>query len=156
MTQKIAKHMNLSEDEQNKLELLATLHDIGKISIERSILQKPDKLTQSEWEEMRKHPESGYRIAMATPELKPIADYILTHHERWDGKGYPNGLSGNKIPLLSRIISIVDAYDAMTEDRVYRKALSKEEAVQEIIENAGTQFDPKIAKLFVRLITNKA
>ena len=156
MTKKIAAHMGLSEDEQNKLELLATLHDIGKISIERSILQKPDKLTQSEWEEMRKHPESGYRIAMATPELKPIADYILTHHERWDGKGYPNGLSKNKIPLLSRIISIVDAYDAMTEDRIYRKALSKEEAIQEIKDNAGTQFDPKIAKLFIRLITEQA
>ncbi len=156
MTKKIATHMNLSEDEQNKLELLATLHDIGKISIERSILQKPGKLTQSEWEEMRKHPESGYRIAMATPELKPIADYILTHHERWDGKGYPNGLSKNKIPLLSRIISVVDAYDAMTEDRIYRKALSKEEAIQEIKNNAGTQFDPKIAELFIRLITNGA
>ena len=156
MTKKIATHMNLSEDEQNKLELLATLHDIGKISIERSILQKPGKLTQSEWEEMRKHPESGYRIAMATPELRPIADYILTHHERWDGKGYPNGLSKTKIPLLSRIISIVDAYDAMTEDRIYRKALSKEEALKEIKDNAGTQFDPKIAELFIRLITNKS
>ena len=88
---------------------------------------------------------------MATPELQPIANYILRHHERWDGKGYPGGLSGNEIPLLSRIISVVDAYDAMTQDRVYRKALPIDTAIEEIMRNAGTQFDPEIARLFVQV-----
>jgi HD-GYP domain-containing protein (c-di-GMP phosphodiesterase class II) len=86
---------------------------------------------------------------MSSPELESIADYILTHHERWDGKGYPQGLKGDEIPLLSRILAIADADDAMTEDRIYRKALSKEHALEEIRSNAGTQFDPNIAQIFV-------
>jgi HD-GYP domain-containing protein (c-di-GMP phosphodiesterase class II) len=133
----------------NNLELLATLHDIGKIGISDQILNKPDKLSPEEWVEMKKHPEIGYRIAMSSPELVPIAEYILTHHERWDGEGYPQKLAGERIPLLSRILAVVDAYDAMTEDRPYRKAMSKEEAVMEIRENLGKQFDPLMAKIFL-------
>jgi HD-GYP domain-containing protein (c-di-GMP phosphodiesterase class II) len=100
---------------------------------------------------MRKHPEIGYRIAMASPDLVHIAKYILYHHEKWDGTGYPEGLIGEDIPLLSRIIAVADAYDAMTNDRPYRKAISKEEALKELIKNAGTQFDPYIVSVFVSL-----
>jgi HD-GYP domain-containing protein (c-di-GMP phosphodiesterase class II) len=115
-----------------ELELLSTLHDIGKISIDESILTKCGELTEPEWIEIKKHPEVGYRITQAIPELKHISDYILSHHERWDGSGYPQGLGGESIPLLSRILAVVDSYDAMTQDRVYRKAISKEAAIAEI------------------------
>jgi len=149
LSKRLGDILGLSEKELVELELLSMLHDIGKIGIEDNILTKSDSLTEDEWKEMKKHPEIGYRIAMAAPELSHIAEYILCHHERWDGKGYPQGLSHEEIPILSRIISVVDSYDAMTNDRVYRKAVSKEKAKSEILENAGTQFDPQIAKLFV-------
>ena len=92
---------------------------------------------------------------MASPELVPIAEYILYHHERWDGKGYPSGLEKDNIPLPSRILSVVDAYDAMTQDRVYRKAMSVEEAIEELKRNAGTQFDPTIVKIFIEKVLHK-
>jgi diguanylate cyclase (GGDEF)-like protein/PAS domain S-box-containing protein len=149
MSKQLGRMIGLPEIEMNNLELLATLHDIGKIGISDQILNKPDKLSPEEWVEMKKHPEIGYRIAMSSPELVPIAEYILTHHERWDGEGYPQKLAGERIPLLSRILAVVDAYDAMTEDRPYRKAMSKEEAVMEIRENLGKQFDPLMAKIFL-------
>jgi diguanylate cyclase (GGDEF)-like protein/PAS domain S-box-containing protein len=149
MSKQLGRMIGLPEIEMNNLELLATLHDIGKIGISDQILNKPDKLSPEEWVEMKKHPEIGYRIAMSSPELAPIAEYILTHHERWDGEGYPQKLAGERIPLLSRILAVVDAYDAMTEDRPYRKAMSKEEAVMEIRQNLGTQFDPLMAKIFL-------
>lgn len=145
----IGKNMHLVEEQLNELELLSTLHDIGKIGISDGILNKPGKLSSDEWDEMKKHPEMGYRIAMSTPELAPIADYILCHHERWDGTGYPHGLRGEAIPLLSRIIAVADAYDAMTSDRPYRKAMDQESALNELKENAGTQFDPNIVEIFL-------
>ena len=145
----IGKKLNLSEKNIVDLELLSILHDIGKIGIDDSILKKPGRLTQEEWFEMKKHPEIGYRIALSVPEFERVAEYVLCHHERWDGKGYPKGLKEDEIPLLSRIIAVVDAYDAMTEDRVYRKAMTHEEALKEISINAGTQFDPYIAGLFI-------
>jgi HD-GYP domain-containing protein (c-di-GMP phosphodiesterase class II) len=101
---------------------------------------------------MKKHSEIGHNIALSSPELAHIADYILHHHERWDGFGYPEGLAGEAIPLPSRILAVCDAYDAMMEDRVYRRAMSREDALQEIARCAGTQFDPVIAHLFVALI----
>lgn len=152
LSKKLGRVMGLSDKEMVELELLSMLHDIGKIGIEDSILTKCTSLTDDEWYEMKKHPEIGYRIAMAAPELKHIAEYILCHHERWDGKGYPQGLSNEEIPILSRIISVVDSYDAMTNDRVYRKAISKEKAKSEILKNAGTQFDPEVVKLFVNKV----
>lgn len=154
LSKKLGEVLGLDNEELNELELLATLHDIGKIGVDDSILTKPHKLTENEWLEMKKHSETGYRITHASPELKHISEYILSHHERWDGKGYPQGLSGKNIPLLSRIIAIVDSYDAMTQDRVYRKAMSKDAAIEEIIKNAGTQFDPEIAKIFVEDVLN--
>lgn len=151
LSRKLGVALSLKDEQLNELELLATLHDIGKINISNEILNKTGKLTDEEWQEMKMHPAIGYRIAMASPELEPIAKYILTHHERWDGKGYPQGLRGNKIPLLSRIISIADAYDAMIEERPYGSAMSKEKAIAEIAQHAGTQFDPKLANLFLAI-----
>jgi diguanylate cyclase (GGDEF)-like protein len=148
----IGNSLHLTDDQLNDLELLSTLHDIGKMSVSAGILANPGKLSPEEWIEIRKHPEAGFRIAQASPELVPIANYILCHHERWDGKGYPQGLAGEQIPLLSRILAIVDSFDAMTHDRVYRPALTKKEAIDEIKKNAGTQFDPDIADLFLTLI----
>lgn len=149
MCGKIGERMGLNTQQLNDLELLAILHDIGKVVIEESILMKPGPLTEEEWVQMKKHPEIGYRIVQVAPELFSIAEYILSHHERWDGKGYPRGLKGEEIPLLSRILAVADAFDAMTHDRTYRKAMKSEEALAEIKRNAGTQFDPEVVRVFI-------
>lgn len=148
----LAKQLNLSDLQQSTLMLLCLMHDIGKIGVPLEILNKPGKLDEDEWRIMRSHCQKGYEIAKASPELSGIAKLILHHHERWDGKGYPEGLSGQQIPLLSRIISIVDAYDAMTHDRPYRKAISSEAAKAELARNAGTQFDPELVKAYLKTL----
>lgn len=153
MCRKIGEGIRLSIQQLNTLELLAVLHDIGKVAIEESILMKPGPLTEEEWAKMKKHSEMGYRIAQAAPELASVAEYILSHHERWDGKGYPQGLKGEEIPLLSRILAVADAFDAMTHDRPYRKAMSKEEAMAELGRNAGTQFDPQVVSVATGIYT---
>ncbi len=145
----IAEKMCLPQKLMDELHLFSMLHDIGKVGIDDRILNKPDSLTNTESHIMETHPEIGYKIAMAAPELESVAEYILSHHERWDGSGYPNGKCGEEIPLLSRILAVADTYDAMTEDRVYRKAMSKESALEEIERNAGTQFDPEIVRVFM-------
>lgn len=150
LAKKIGTEVGLSEADMDALELMATLHDVGKIGINNSILSKPGMLDEMEWAEIRKHPEIGYRIALTIPELQNIASYILCHHERWDGTGYPQGLAGEEIPYISRIISVIDAFDAMTETRPYRNAVTEREASEEILAQAGTQFDPEIARTFVR------
>ncbi|NLP35488.1 MAG: diguanylate cyclase [Clostridiales bacterium] len=152
LSKAIGQQMHLTEKELNELEILSSLHDIGKIGISDTLLNKPGKLTDEEWIEMRKHSEIGYRIAMSIPGLAPIAEYILSHHERYDGKGYPQGLQGDDIPTLSRILSIVDAYDAMTSDRPYKSAMTKATAIEEIKNCAGTQFDPVIVDIFLKII----
>lgn len=148
----VGKAMKISDEQLDELALLSTLHDIGKIVVDDKILNKAESLNEEEWTQMKKHPEVGYRIAMASPELISIAEYILCHHERWDGAGYPQGVKEEEIPLLSRIIAVTDAYDAMTQDRPYRKAMSKEEAAAQILLNAGKQFDPDIAKVFIEQV----
>lgn len=152
LTRLMGEKLGLSQKELDNLRLFSMLHDIGKVGIDDRIINKPGKLTEEEWVEMKRHPEIGYRIAMSAPELEGIAEYILCHHERWDGKGYPQGKQGEEIPLPSRILAVADAYDAMSEERVYRKALSIQQAIEEIRLNAGTQFDPNIAKLFIENI----
>ncbi|MGI6752305.1 MAG: HD domain-containing phosphohydrolase [Anaerovoracaceae bacterium] len=153
--QMIGERLGLDQKSLDDLQLLSKIHDIGKIGIDDSILNKPDRLTFEEWEEMKRHPEIGYNIAISTPQLEHIAEYILSHHERWDGSGYPSGLSGTDIPLISRILSVADAYDAMTEDRVYRKALTMENALRELERNGGTQFDPEIVELFIQMMKER-
>jgi len=153
LTRLLGEAMGLQASQLDELQLLSTMHDLGKISIDNYILTKPSKLTEDEWLEMKKHPDIGYRIAMTSPDLRFIAEYILCHHERWDGKGYPQGLLEESIPLLSRILAVADAYDAMTSDRPYRKALAKEVAISEIAKNSGTQFDPTIVKLFLEVMS---
>lgn len=156
LSKMLGEQLGLSENELDELELVVVLHDIGKISVDKDILTKTDRLSEEDWREIKKHPEVGYRIANSTFGLTHIAEYILCHHERWDGSGYPLGLSGTKIPLISRIISVVDSYDAMTQDRGYRKALPAGEAVKEILKNKGTQFDPQIADIFVNRVLPEA
>ncbi len=149
---KFGKALSLDNNVIDELDLLATLHDIGKVAIADNIILKPGELASKEWEEMKRHPEVGYRIAQASQELSPIAKSILFHHEWWNGTGYPRGIKGNKIPLTSRIISIVDAYDAMTNDRPYRKAISKKKSKEELKSCAGIQFDPQLVDKFIRFL----
>lgn len=148
----LADRLKLSDADKSSLNLLCLLHDIGKISIPLDILNKPGKLTDSEWDIIRSHAEKGYQITSSSSEIDSIAELVLHHHERWDGKGYPDGLSGESIPLLSRIISVVDAYDAMIHDRAYRNAISPEEAQEELRRCAGTQFDPTVVSTFLELL----
>lgn len=145
----IGKLVGMKISELDELTIIARLHDIGKIAIDEDILLKPGKLTDEEFEIMKSHTEKGYRIINASSMLGNAAKSVLTHHERWDGKGYPLGLKGEEIPLMARIVAIADAYDVMTHDRVYKKAISKQEAVEELLRCSGTQFDPKLVKVFV-------
>lgn len=154
LSQKIGKALGLHENELDDLKLLASLHDIGKVAISDFILTKPGKLTEEEWEEMKRHSEIGFRIAQSAIELSHISEYILCHHERWDGTGYPQGRSGETIPLLSRIIAIVDSFDVMTHIRSYKDKMNKDEALNEIKKCSGTQFDPVLAELFIGLMTD--
>lgn len=141
--------LGLPEEKIKELENVGLLHDIGKIAVDEAILNKADILNNDEWEQIKRHPEIGYRILSTVNEMSKMAEYVLYHHERWDGKGYPKGLSGEEIPKISRIITIAGTYDAMMSDRPYRKALSQEVVVEEIKRNAGTQFDPYLARVFV-------
>ena len=152
MAIRLGRAMRLSDGDLGKLALLAVLHDIGKIAIPHTILLKPGKLTEEEWEVMKTHTEKGYRIASASKELQTIGQYILHHHERWDGGGYPGGLAGEDIPLLSRIITVVDSHDVMVHDRPYHKAMSAEEAEKELRRCAGSQFDPKLVEVFLEVL----
>jgi len=152
----LGKRVGLTEYQLGNLKLLALLHDIGKIGIPDSILFKTYILTPSEWKKMREHSRIGYRMAKNIPDFAPIAQEILHHHEHWDGTGYPEGLKGEKIPLLSRIISVVDAYDVMQSRRPYKGAVSKTEALKEIKRCAGTQFDPQLVEIFLKIIKNNA
>ncbi|SMD14767.1 bifunctional diguanylate cyclase/phosphohydrolase [Sporomusa malonica] len=144
--------LRLPENRITDLKLLAQFHDIGKVGIPDHILFKPGKLTVEEFNQMKRHSEIGFRIAHASPDLSIIADYILKHHEWWNGTGYPMGLTAENIPLECRILSIADAYDAMTSDRPYRKALSHTQATCELRRFAGIQFDPDLIEPFVEIV----
>ena len=152
----LATEIGLSTSETGRIRLVGLLHDIGKIAIDEGILNKPGQLTASEWADMRRHPDIGYRILSTSSEMQEFAEIILAHHERWDGKGYPKGLHGEQIPVLARIIALADSFDAMTSERPYRRAMSVEAALHEIENGAGTQFDPLLATRFKELMIHAA
>jgi len=152
LCQELGEKVGLSAQQLANLSLLAQVHDLGKVGIPDRILFKRGPLTEREWEVMRQHPEKGYRIALSSPDLAGIADLILKHHEKWDGTGYPLGLKKEEIPIECRILSIVDAFDAMTSGRPYCRAKTIEEALEEIRRCAGTQFDPELAGVFIEMI----
>lgn len=149
----IAKRLNFDNSEINKMRVAGFMHDIGKIGITDTILNKEGTLTQSEYNDIQRHSEVGYRILSSANEFSEIAQFVLFHHEKWDGTGYPKNLKGNEIPIQSRIIAIANAYVAMTSDRSYRFAKTKQEAFLEIQKYAGSQFDPEIAELFIHMDT---
>ncbi len=148
----MGKKINLSDKQLSNLSLLAQVHDIGKVGIPDTILFKKDSLTNEEWRTMRQHAEKGYRIAISSMELADIADFILKHHEKWTGDGYPMGICEEEIPLECRILAVADAYDAMTNDRPYRKAMGNEEAIAELERCSGSHFDPEIVKAFLGIL----
>ncbi|MBP6491599.1 MAG: diguanylate cyclase [Clostridia bacterium] len=149
----IAEAMNFSQEDVKEFNTIGLMHDIGKIAIDLSILDKPDRLTELERAEIERHPELGYQILRSINSFAKLAEYVLSHHERWDGKGYPRKLKGGEIPLEARILAVADAYDSMTSDRAYRKSIGKAEALAELKKEAGIQFDPEIVRVFTAKIT---
>ncbi|MDW7675469.1 MAG: HD domain-containing phosphohydrolase [Bacillota bacterium] len=147
----LAEALGLSGEEIKKCRVAGLLHDAGKVAVPSNILDKPGKLSAAEYKTIQGHPEMSYIILNTMSNYRDIALYSKHHHERYDGSGYPNGLRAERIPLISRIIGVVDAYDAMTSDRSYRSALTHEVAMKEIANNAGTQFDPEVAFCFCRM-----
>jgi diguanylate cyclase (GGDEF)-like protein len=149
---KLGRTIGLHASQIDELSLLASLHDIGKVAIPENILLKKSKLSEKEWTIIKRHPEIGFNIAQSSPQIAHIAKSILACHEHWDGSGYPKGLKGESIPITSRIILIVDAYDVMTTGRIYKKSISKTEAVEELKRCAGTQFDPTLVSKFIEIL----
>jgi diguanylate cyclase (GGDEF)-like protein/PAS domain S-box-containing protein len=151
---KLGKSVKLPSSQLDELSLLASLHDIGKVAIPETILLKKGALTEKEWSVIKRHPEIGFNIAHASPQISHIAKSILSCHENWDGSGYPLKIKGESIPVISRIILIADAYDVMTSGRIYKKAMSKNDAIKELKRCAGTQFDPVLVDKFIEIISN--
>ncbi len=151
----VGEKVGLSEKQLSDLAILVHLHDIGNVGIPDHILFKEGHLTEEEWRVIYQHPEKGYRIAKASADLADIADLILKHHERWDGEGYPLGLEGKEIPIECRILSIADAFETMTQERPFRKAISAPEAREEIRKYSGTQFDPELAEVFLEVLASE-
>jgi HD-GYP domain-containing protein (c-di-GMP phosphodiesterase class II) len=149
---KLGNKLNLPEDRIDELSLLATLHDIGKVAIPESILTKEGNLNKKEWELVKRHPEIGSKIASSSPHISHIANAILAAHECWDGSGYPKGLKGEDIPLISRMIHIIDTFDVMRTGRPYKKSLTKALAIKELRSRAGTQFDPLLTEEFISMM----
>jgi putative nucleotidyltransferase with HDIG domain len=152
LAEQIAKKLELDPDKIETIKQACKLHDLGKIGIKDSILLKPDKLTEQEWTEIKKHPVLGAEIIKPLTFLSDVAILIRQDHERWDGQGYPDGLKANQIDIGARVIMLADAYDAMTSGRVYRKKLSKDEALNEIKRNTETQFDPLVVEVFLKIM----
>ena len=155
LTRELADRIGLEDTELGKLSLLAEVHDIGKATLPDDILYNQQPLSADDWEEIKKHPGRGYRIALSTEKYAAVAESILCHHERWDGNGYPQGLEGDEIPLLARILSIVDAYDIMTNNQVYKDRVTPEEALDEIEAEAGKQFDPELVDEFIAMMESR-
>lgn len=148
----MGKMMGLRERDLLLIDALGFLHDVGKLGIENGILLKQGPLTPKEWESIKRHPAIGYKLIRPIHGISELADLVMAHHERWDGKGYPLGLQGKEIPLICRILSLADSADAMMDDRPYRKALSPSEIVAEIQRCSGSQFDPEVVEAFLDMI----
>jgi len=155
LAMQVGERLGLSESELSRLLLVITLHDIGKINIPEEMLKRKGPLTAEEWKLMKAHPEVGSRIARATEDFAHVANEVLAHHERWDGQGYPLGLKGQEIPLLSRITTIADAFEVMSNGRPYKAALSRTEIMAELKNCAGTQFDPELVTVFVDVLEGR-
>lgn len=153
---RIGQALNLNYETLKEIEVSALMHDIGKIAVREELLNKPCILSESEYNEIKRHAESGYHILKSVDAYSSLADYILSHHERWDGSGYPRELSGEEIPLISRIICVADAFEAMTSDRPYRKRMSEDDAVKELNRCAGKQFDPEIVKTIETMLQEES
>lgn len=151
---KLATAAKLSDDIIDKVEVAAKLHDIGKLGIGEDILNKPSKLTDEEFDQIKKHPEIGLKILKELSFIMDVVDMVYYHHERIDGKGYPQGLKGEEIPIGARIVCIADAFDAMISKRVYSDAMPKEDAILELKKCSGTQFDSKLVDLFIKVLEN--
>jgi putative nucleotidyltransferase with HDIG domain len=152
LSKRIAIEMGLSETQVDEAYYAGLIHDIGKAIIPKEILNKKGLLTKEEYDLIKKHPETGHDILQQSPQMNKISKNILNHHERWDGQGYPNGVSGENIPLISRILTAADAFDAMIHDRPYRKALSLNEAKSELVKGSNAQFDKNVVKALLSVI----
>jgi putative nucleotidyltransferase with HDIG domain len=150
----MAEEMQLTQLEISDVFITGLLHDIGKTFIPIKLLNKKGKLTEEEYKIMKTHSVKGYDILSKSYSLKKISKYVLYHHERWDGSGYPNGIKKDEIPVVSQIIAVADAYDAMMTDRPYRKKFTKEYSINAIVENSGTQFSPIVVEVFKRVYGN--
>jgi len=148
----VAEKLNMSQEKLSTVRAASLLHDIGKVGVPDSILNKKEPLTDEEWKPIKSHPKLGVEILRHVIDLANCLPAILHHHEHYDGRGYPSGLKGDQIPLEARILTVADSYDAMTSPRPYREQLPMEEAINELKRCAGTQFDPEIVDIFCELI----
>jgi HD-GYP domain-containing protein (c-di-GMP phosphodiesterase class II) len=151
LAEAVARRLGWSEERLAGLRVGGPLHDVGKLAVSDAVLRKAGRLEEHELAEIRKHPKAGARLLLRVAALRVAIPYVLYHHERWDGTGYPTGKAGDEIPVEARVLAIADAFDAMTNDRPYRRALSQAEALAEVERCAGTQFDPQIAQVFIEL-----
>src|SRR4030066_228634 len=148
---KLGRELKLPEGELDKLGILSAIHDIGKVAVLEDILEKKTNLSEKDWKILKRHSEIGYNIAKSSNKLAPVAEAIMTHHEWWNGNGYPYNLKGEEIPIISRIFAVVDAYDAMVSDRPFKKAVSKDKAIKELKKLSEIQFDPYIVNFFIKV-----
>ena len=148
----IAEDYGLTKQDVASIAYIGRMHDIGKIGVPDSVLNKNGRLTDEEFELMKKHTIIGYDILKNIDYIPNLREGVRSHHERWDGRGYPDGLKGEQIPLFARILCIADSYDAMTTDRVYRKKLDRETVLSELVKNQGKQFDPELSNVFIDMI----
>jgi len=152
----IARRLGWDEKRLALLRVGGPLHDVGKLGVSDEVLAKPGRLDEEELAQIREHPKLGARLLLRVVALRGALPYVLYHHERWDGGGYPSGRAGEQIPLEARVLAVADAFDAMTSDRPYRPALERDEALAEVVRCSGTQFDPEIVRIFLELFAEPA